>query len=1353
MQSQYRRKANGPGFNLRAAQRKLSDTVAFFTLRGSVAAHSAHETQYPFLEPNEAEGFEQDYQRYPRQVVEVDPLRPNQPAVSQQRTLETLVRTQLRGLLENKAGFQCTSVSVVNGDGCSWSATAADRAAASWEFKRVRRFHLRGKAKPEGLPEIIAILPTWQFAKLARKYARGRPFMILAPGINVALIAAAVVLGALVEMIKALSAPGHHIISASTLLDPAFFLSALAISIFGIAAKYALAAVQIGTTTDLRELAKDLPTRGDPAHGRFTRELAKAFAGLTRRRVVIIDRFDLLDQTTKQVIEDYLAQEVDLDFDHELWVVLDGAPDKEFRRVWIDNQRRFKKISFRFFDQVLLSAAQRQSLATEKQHPERGHFETVKAIARDVDDQAFADSFARRRSPMGFTRYGSLEFFYVLAISSGWGQWLMDGKTIEEYMCDAQRVRSHVLRSALVGTKLGKNEIYDSLRDVRRDFAAFIQESPDHGTKTSFQINPEAGQILARTWESYGLVDPRLVHLYWALLWHNRWANETIEPFWINKLSTHLLETDTPHKLGLTSLEVTVALFEAILFTIGVSLRASLLRHISELMQRALSLVDSEDTEWRKRGRRLRTLCWQAYAVVGDDDILKIINTLQGWLGVQRVISNMADDPLEATFMQSIGIAGPPRWDRDQAAFRHYGRLRSGWLILTLKPFFTPGAFGLHRSLEMVPATLTEAARAAEARLATADKRQVVNYLTTSQLLWCLTLALSQEPGAASLPPPAEIIDTLETIQLGVEESRDSNQSDGSNTRDFYRAGAAQELAVLVRLCAFLLLKAIPRADFDAPMRTRIHELLTWDADLDKPTLSNMDEANSENRISTEIRRRLDLIQLMWDGLGYTQLAMFSRMRSAQLAFILPSDQQRAQWNTVAGGLSAEVVKPGYIGLLSNALAAAGAAERILVAALLERGVGLAIQGGMQPPLVTELSFVLIMRGHTLLQSLDRFVARLMTQEGARRAGRRFGSMLASLPDEEVATVTLAITNSLRAPEGPDTTEDVTAGVTKELDRRINVMPPTVFADEARQRLELFKLKASLGRGEQIDVDQTIRDWKLRQQLPTYDWLLVLLFGAGSKASPLLLEEAAAVLARTVQLPKVRYAAPLHLAKRLAIAEPQVQGQARFLAIELLKRQLPPWEDDLPPRLNIELYTTLRRFDAANAATYDAKVRNWMVKDLQTKSLTALRQLADRGQYFLVFFDYYEMLSYWGLQTDLSFADLNRRLGASGHERMEALRQWWTPGRELPAAFVGHAANRSFSSDFLCYGRYAFLPPAENEPSLDDLRRLFNAAAKRALDELYEHVTEMRQIPSEIRSILRDHRRMIISAGLVLMPA
>ena len=149
-----------------------------------------------------------------------------------------------------------------------------------------------------------------------------------------------------------------------------------------------------------------------------------------------------------------------------------------------------------------------------------------------------------------------------------------------------------------------------------------------------------------------------------------------------------------------------------------------------------------------------------------------------------------------------------------------------------------------------------------------------------------------------------------------------------------------------------------------------------------------------------------------------------------------------------------------------------------------------------------------------------------------------------------------------------------------------------------------------------------------------------------------------------------------------------------------------------------------------NLSVHLQKLEEWTFNKLLNAHLELLTSLVGRGQYFLIFNDYYQTMMYWGLKTASSDRQDASRSGSTELDKI--ISELRDGRREPPAPLVGSAVSR----EFLEIGSYLFSDPYFQEQTLEAARTKFNQAAGEIMPSLLNVIIGLNALPPSIKHLL-----------------
>lgn len=1278
---------------------------------------------------DEDELFRQRYDRYPRWVIsETQTVRSR----AFPRPLTEVLGKAIKRLLKSEHGaWRGFVFKVENGDGMSWSAAAADRLIG--ESSALPRRRLIAEPRLDGFPQIVELIPKQRLIALAHETEVAPPLRALRRRSIVVAAIAVLVLGALVGALRALTAKWSGI----DLLFPLAGATLGALLLVNEEASVRLRrSAREADEKRLREVLSEAPGTRPRAWRAFVEALSAELQKNKKDRAVVVDDFDRLDEITHDTLRHYLTHRGFPSTAHELWVVFESAEIATLSKDLHVSQRvagRSALARIEVLRQRSLDEQARIKLAAEVGRPERADFHTVKSIVgydADVADayrKLFDGQHAAQRHDA--RAYGPLEVAYLLGVQHRTGAWgFSERELLSELSSEDSSAHREVLRLLLPEAAFSRGEVGESIERVKRELGRALD--PERVGVGEIELVTEAAEVLVERRDRYGLPPADFVHLYWGLYWYSKLVGSpNVDAYRLLKLARHLSRAIVPGALeGQTSERVRERFQEALVWTAESLLAASLPGEVRVLLIRA-----GREARPDENSDRLRAACWQAYAVLGDEDMLEIILRLHP--GSTPSPAAMAEP--ESLFIESLRSADAApavrrelfqrllSLDRDVLA---YAQVRGIWLALTIEPV----VFGNWSHFREVVADSAPRAAAlvGEALRSLEDPnhpRAAGLALTASLGTWCYALAFGW--GGRELREANDLFEQVLSQAARLHEALEERQRQGK-TGDYVLRAFANELEVVAGASSLLVSRSL--AAIESPAEDQV-------ALQDRIATAFGARLGSEGQLGA-IKRQMDLQALTWRTLGasgerplgFDQLVAFMMLRQAHLSAILENETRPV--DEVLSDLAEQLDEPGAIGLMAHTMAMRESPSEEITGHLWVRAVGAA--AGFGERLKTEVYLAALACCYAF-DSIDvhGLAERLLNEGTTPRGGSVLSARLAKFDDEDRSLAALWLLNTAGA-------STVAAAVAEALLAEAKEVRDGAVDDDARdlieQMIEIFELKRHLQEGQEVAEAEMLARWEHRRESPHYPWMLYLLVRPG--ADPVVLQAAADYLRSHPEAPTM--STPVSLAFDLAkFAGDGVPASARYrdVAFEYLDSVHPSMANVLGIETNIKILSALLRYGAGDPDAHRAGLERWEVARQERDAIKKLPELIEAGRFFLVFWHYYETLSFYGLMTEpeVSLGELTSREGEA-----RALAEWRAEGETVPDPLVRKLEGVALSADFLRYGRVLFGQAAE-DPDLDDARGVFNEVALGALPGLFDQLGSLHSLPDRVRSLLIDHQTQL----------
>jgi hypothetical protein len=1282
----------------------------------------------------EYELFLDRYPRYPRSVEGwTSPGSGRRPT---RKLLSEALRKPIAQLTNSQGpGWVGFIITVEGDDGMTWSASAADEVVKA--CTRIPRHHLAPEPRVDGFPQIVELISKRRLIALAQKTEAVGPLRALSRRSTLTAVLALLVVGALAAVLQV----STKTLGGIGILVP--ICGALAFGLAFLSQEVSLPLKRSERSADEKRLldALDKAAREHPQHWTALIErLSEELAVAKRDRAVIIDDFGRLDPLTRDTVCHYLKHRSQPADAQEVWVVFEDAGQASLsKEISLDRTggRRSRRVRMELLRQTLLDEQAMSRLASEVGRPERVDFRRVKSIVGQ-DSDAVEEYTKLLEGQLGAQEsdgraYGPLELAYLLAVQHRTGAWTFREQELVSDL-SSKRLSAHpeVLQVLLPDATLNRSEVDDAVQRLKLDLGRMLDT--ERLALDEIELVTEAADVLIESRGQYKLPAKDVVHLYWALYWYSKLVGAPdADAYRIRKLGQHLVWAARPGALevGLGE-EVERRFCEALIWTARALLAASLPDDVRTLLERA-----ERETSSPEERARLRAVCWQAYAVLGDDDLLGLILRLHpGSTGVPPSVT----DP-EYLFVESLRFAGSTVRSRSELSSRLlsldreisiYGQVRGLWLALTLDTVIS-GYWSRFTQISGDAADNTQAlVRQALGLLDDpARPRASLAALSVSMGVWCFALGCLRRVGSLS-----EAIALLDDVRAQAEHLHrflDDRRSRGES-EDFVLRAFANEIEVVTGAAALV----IARGRFDThPSEEDFARL--WDHAIAASGIEGRDQVDG-------IARRMTLQALTWRTLGSTnnkplgfdQLATLMTLRRVHLTILVGG--RRETVDEARSALAGQLDEPGPIGLIAHSLAMRRSASEEIRAHLWAQATALGLRSDFGRGLELELCLTAVSTAHAFHSVPKQEMASHLVAGGSAPERSAIGLRLGEFDDEDRPDLALWLLNTAEDDMPPSVMQALVAE-TRAL--RDDTEDPAA-RDEVSQIVELFDLNRDEEEGVEVDVTQTLRRWEDRRDSLHYAWMLHLLIrqpGNGPEA----FEAALSYLKTHREPPKM--SGPIVLAYDMARIgarnDAVVPSDCREVACGYLDELHPSIEPNLTIETNIDILSLLVQESVGDRDRHFQSLVAWETARQERDSMEKLPALVETGKFFHVLWHYCETLYFFGLRTE-PIMDLDELRTTEGQARV--LAQWRALGEPVPEPMLPTLSGVGVSADFIRFGLALFGEAAEN-PDLEDARERFNDESLDAMPKLFDQLRSLSHLPERISTLLAEHRAQLARAA------
>ena len=1118
----------------------------------------------------------------------------------------------------------------------------------------------------------------------------------------------------------------------------------------------------------------------------FINDICARLQRSDKPRIVVVDNYERLDPTSRAVIEQYFQEHRKGSSSSEYWLILELPDGQGMSRLIGIESEKYEQEKFHIFRQLPLDPASIQELAQALETSGFPSGSTVKWICHGRSLQYKERILKllqeyRTGHPAIPEQYGNLDLFYLLSAASIPAEMTFSRKELISILIQGEQ-RSQILKLLLkktqVGTSKARSEFDKRLTSIQQDFSQFV-ETNSEGELTFLH---EPAKIIEDNAARLGLEDADrnagLIHLYWSFYWYDRCQNPPPKAFLLRKLRCHLLKADIEKVPQQEHGKAVKEVFQALIYAIDNSLMTCLFDDLPELTAKAADFYRLKHSQDRSKAQEpLLRRCWEVFSVTGDQEVLVTILDLKE--DKPGLVAN--DEGPGSQHLRELFLAVTPmdedsrnslrtgfqswfrKYENGQAA-RNAAEAFAGWLIGTMAPLVPPTGDVetlLGQAIESVP-RLSSCFDETTQRIGR-DKTSVpmmTDVMTLSLCLWATAMRIEYqtEERIAATDQTEERIAADDLGSLTEMASAALVVVTVLKERTSGRHMDAVVNALSRELCAVTLASLLVGA---GSLRKAQAVGTLWDSKLQKlvadglEVFGHAEQASGDgldlgsSKLLSEVNAQLSLCALVWGRFGLNRLRDFAYLRRLQFNFICrgitPDDHDRMQpllesVNLALAGPGATVVLC-YCGVASCLRAANDLSARYLHGAALVALRG-TLRGKFDAAFQKEMAITAIYHGHALGLNLAPHLEALLEEESdGSTALRKF---LPRLPGAYIPTYALCFLNVSVALRDQSAASEVERVIAEAAD----LIPDDEVRTSVLSLLQLTSLKRRANNGETLpSEDELLAVWSGRKHLWMFATVMLMLIQKGHPRKDHW-QLARSLLRHDPRTDRATSYFSLAMTIAEHIGESDSSPDDQVALVGYLQRSVKQWEKQVPVETTLMAYQLLSRLDKSNPYGYVADMVKWQKIKIERDHIERLPALVEQKKYFLIFYEYYNSVHYWGLENDSPGEGWRQFSRASTDERRELIANWIAEGANVPAPLVG-LRHEMVSAKFLWVGFRLFSPPFYDDPKYENYRQNFNRVAKDSLRDLSDVILKLSNLPLEVHSLLVYHAKQLRSyAGM-----
>lgn len=1123
---------------------------------------------------------------------------------------------------------------------------------------------------------------------------------------------------------------------------------------------------------------RDLPDKkGTKVYSDFIEKIAECLTGINFPRLILIDNFEGLDSTTQKALIRYSIKHCDNAIGSEFWVVFEGTEGERLRNYIIETPEIFSNSKFELFGQKYLTDVEKKDLVKIVGRPDNAiEFSAVKWICRETTSiqNRFYALFKEYREIQPYQKrtYDAFDIVYWLALTVPEGTCFFTKQFLLHIFSEKSGLKAKILEAFFRGTNLKRSEIDSGLTLIKKDMPWIFDIETKEDAK-EIRIKMESANTLLKHAKEFKLPDSSLGHIFWALQWYDGSKNQ-INTFWIKKITYHLLYSDVlaieEKKLRENVLK---ELIEAHLYILNASLKTCLFEKLILLLQKTSNYIqDLENESDFSCRKRFLKICWEAFSILGHEDILGII--LEIWeisseKNKKLQVLNLGE--LDGFFLETMQItelkrkkidAGFRFWNsstsKEGDSILNYSRVQSIWLIQNLVSFLdgNPNSqfFQIYREAVISLDKLTnDICKNVQEKLEESVK--ILDLMALSQAIWCHALnvclvcknddedkkTLVELYGKfVAIKKTEGLIDLAETLVVMAGEiwREDSENFKSGKPKDFLVNGLARELCAISLASILVSLKCISEI-IDLKIFVQllqkvqsIFQEIERLLDYPFPSIRKLEDVISESTFQ-KVDDLMKLCQFTWHTFSLFRLRDFVNIRRMHCTVLFKrlTPYNFKEFKPLLDSVGSPAQERGISGLLANiVIANCVKCSGELVAHYLCQTGGIVLEGEFGNRMKQDMAILVIKNGSSNV-NLQKFLNHLL--ENFTESESKFFNFIKQVPEEDILGTILKFINACKNINDKNTSKKFW----RQIELFIGTLDSISIKEELNMLFEIECIREGLSEGRTIEFFKFKDKWQSKKDSWLYPSLLCDLLISGYK-DPDLKNESLLLLNRD---PKSDlFNTYFHLALKLAENTKVEQSDDIRVYLEYLKKGITKWQAQNSAEINYNVYKVLYLKDLKDSekqVKYLWELEKWGHIKLQRDHLERIPQLAKRGRFFLIFQDYCDSMEIYGLPFDLEEKDLYK----THTETQNPIMTWKLNDGRIPEPIAIFEGCYVVSRKYVSLGRFLYSPPIDQDQNYSEIRTAFDLVAQENLSNLVNLIANLPNLPRSFKDLLLSYHQ------------
>lgn len=1052
---------------------------------------------------------------------------------------------------------------------------------------------------------------------------------------------------------------------------------------------------------------------------------------------VFIDKYEKLDILSKSVISKYLQNYSDSD-GAETWIISHNLLNKLDKPV--SNNSYFNSINI--FQLKQLEYQEKLELTKLiNVNKEYADFSTIKEVCEGKANEEILNQNKKviveflNKNPKNEKSYSSLDLLYLFSLNTKPYSSFYSHNILKDYFTK-KNIRNNVLKEVLPNSSLTSSEIEIKFTSLKDDFQYLIESTSVNGKKL-FRVKKISYDLLSKNTNLFDLPTPDKIHLFWALYIGDNLKTEVAQFITTRQLIFHILrvkysfaELNNNKNLN----QIITNIYNYTILAINQSIEVCYFNEIHQIIEYALILSETEIIRENETiTKNLVRKIWQVYSILNRQNLL---GYLSNYLKTNKYkfLNVEKDNKLDDLFFEFMDNTLFDSYE-DRAKIFYYGdehidsvriyfRTLSAWVSLSFLPI----------SLEFMESQLfkcvedsvkyIENSHKILDRLKSVDDTSFIefDFRTISLSIWSLALSYSNTKcDDERLNYILKFIKNSLEIVNGHNQTLDNKKNSLFSTNYFFNS-LFSEIATISIATIAIIIKNNDLPNYDKNFIEKINEvvnLINVRIDIRLNSINSLSDIIQLDYVES-IDKLFNLSTLVWLRLDINSLYYFLSLKRVQF-FSSFQDVLNTDIGLYIRNIDLPLNKQNFFGVMSNIIVANSFDNIELKTQYFQNASEIANNNNFGFVLRQQFAIYILKKFNITNNNFDSQLSVLLYDDYLYKYFQK-------LNDYEYRTYVVKFVQTIKHVENEKIRKKITDVIKARYD--------TVKNDNIRQEIDDWffydDVSESIRKNKEKDIDIILSYWEDKKSSWLYPSILELLIINGYSNNN------ASVLNESVELIRssknTSWNSYFNLANSLT--DTINSSSHKTIIYNFLSKEIVKWEDSLPIDFLVAFYHKLYLF--FKKEQYEEKLKKLEKEQFEVFHNSTILNLSKTGNYYQILIDYYDLTKWYGVITDITITEFNKKTNILPSEKIAFIERWKNDGAKFPTFTKNIAFRQLINSDFLLLSKFLFSKQAFDK-NYDIERQRINEIIRNSLPSLFSIIQNMEELPKYFKIIFEDY--------------